>query len=50
MSFLTDATWRAYSHCYTEGLRLCRSYVAGDPSRFERLITEQMLPEDLVTA
>jgi hypothetical protein len=50
VSFLTDATWRAYSHCYTEGLRLCRSYVAGEPSRFERLITEQMLPEDLVTA
>jgi hypothetical protein len=47
VSFLTDPTWRAYSHCYTEGLRLCRGYVDGDPSRFERLITEQLLPEDL---
>jgi hypothetical protein len=47
VQFLTDETWRAYSHCYTEGLRLCRGYVAGDPSRFERLITEQVLPDDL---
>jgi hypothetical protein len=48
VSFLTDETWRAYSHCYTEGLRLCRAYVDGDPLRFERLITDQVLPEDLV--
>ncbi len=48
--FLTDETWRAYSHCYTEGLRLCRGYVGGDPSRFERLITEQVLPADLTAA
>jgi hypothetical protein len=47
VSFLTDETWRAYSHCYTEGLRLCRGYVDGDPARFERLITEQVLPADL---
>jgi hypothetical protein len=50
VSFLTDETWRAYSHCYTEGLRLCRGYVDGDPTRFERLITEQVLPADLVAA
>jgi hypothetical protein len=47
VSFLTDPTWRAYSHCYTEGLRLCRAYVAGDPARFERLVTDQLLPADL---
>jgi hypothetical protein len=47
VSFLTDATWRAYSHCYTEGLKLCRAYVAGDPSRFETLVTEQLIPADL---
>jgi len=47
VSFLTDPTWRAYSHCYTEGLRLCRAYVDGEPARFERLITEQVLPADL---
>jgi hypothetical protein len=50
VEFLTDETWRAYSHCYTEGLRLCRAYVDGDPARFERLITEQVLPADLAAA
>jgi hypothetical protein len=50
VSFLTDPTWRAYSHCYTEGLRLCRGWVDGDPDRFERLITEQVLPDDLAGA
>jgi hypothetical protein len=49
VSFLTDPTWRAYSHCYTEGLRLCRAYVDGEPARFERLITEQVLPADLAS-
>jgi hypothetical protein len=47
LSFMTDPTWRAYSHCYTEGLRLCRSYVAGASARFERLVTDQLLPADL---
>ncbi|HKE76608.1 MAG TPA: hypothetical protein VKB57_23525 [Acidimicrobiales bacterium] len=49
VEFLTDETWRAYSHTYTEGLRLCRAYVDGDPARFERLITEQVLPADLAS-
>jgi hypothetical protein len=50
VSFLTDPTWRAYSHCYTEGLRLCRDYVDGDAARFERLVTDQLLPADLAPA
>ncbi len=50
VSFLTDPTWRAYSHCYTEGLRLCRGYVDGDAARFERLVTDQVLPADLAPA
>jgi hypothetical protein len=50
VSFLTDPTWRAYSHCYTEGLRLCREYVDGDAARFERLVTDQLLPADLTPA
>jgi hypothetical protein len=50
VSFMTDETWRAYSHCYTEGLRLCRGWVDGDPTRFEHLITEQVLPADLAPA
>ncbi len=49
VEFLTDETWRAYSHTYTEGLRLCRAYVDGDPARFETLITEQVLPADLAS-
>jgi hypothetical protein len=50
VEFLTDETWRAYTTCYVEGLPLCRSFVAGDPSRFERLLTEQLTPGDLVSA
>jgi len=48
VQFQTDPTWRAYIFCYIDGLRLCRSYVAGDPHRFERLITDPLLPADLL--
>jgi hypothetical protein len=47
VQFLTDETWRAYISCYVEGLRLCRRFVAGDAARFERLLTEQLVPADL---
>jgi hypothetical protein len=50
VSFLADPTWRAYVFCYVEGLPLCRRFVNGDPARFERLITEQLLPSDLQAA
>jgi hypothetical protein len=50
VQFQTDPTWRSYVFCYIDGLRLCRSFVAGDPARFERLITEALLPDDLVAA
>ncbi|MEY2435702.1 MAG: hypothetical protein QOF97_538 [Acidimicrobiaceae bacterium] len=50
VEFQTDPTWRAYIFCYIDGLRLCRRFVAGDPARFERLITEALLPEDLEPA
>jgi hypothetical protein len=50
VAFVTDPVWRAYPFCYTEGLRICRSYVGGDPARFERLITEPVVPEDLQAA
>jgi hypothetical protein len=50
IEFLIDPTWRAYVFCYIEGVRLCREYVGGVPARFERLVTEQMLPSDLVAA
>lgn len=48
VQFLTDPTWRSYIHCYVDGLRLCRGFVAGDPARFERLVTDQLIPDDLV--
>jgi hypothetical protein len=48
--FLADPTWRAYVHCYVEGLPLCRRFVAGDPARFERLLSEQLTPADLAQA
>jgi hypothetical protein len=50
VQFLTDPTWRAYVYCYIEGLALCRRFVAGDPARFARLITEQLTPADLGAA
>ncbi len=50
MAFLTDPTWRAYTFCYIDGVRLCREYVGGDPERFRRLISEQLLPSDLGAA
>ena len=46
--FLADPTWRAYIYCYIEGVARCRRFVAGDPARFERLLTEQLIPADLV--
>ena len=49
LEFLTDPTWRAYISCYLEGLPLCRTFTAGDPQRFARLLTEQLLPSDLAT-
>jgi hypothetical protein len=48
IEFVTDPTWRAYPFCYIDGLRLCRGYVQGEPARFERLITEQVVPVDLI--
>ena len=50
LQFLTDETWRTYITCYLEGLPLCRSFAAGDPARFGRLLDEQLLPIDLAPA
>lgn len=50
VEFQTDPTWRAYIFCYIEGLRLCRSFTAGKPANFERLLSEQLLPADLDVA
>ena len=48
VEFLTSPTWRSYISCYVEGLPLCRTWVGGDPERFAVLLSEQMIPADLV--
>jgi hypothetical protein len=45
VEFLVHPTWRAYLTCYVEGLPLCRSFVDGDPTRFDRLLSEQLTPD-----
>ena len=50
IEFLTSPTWRAYISCYVEGLPLCRNWVGGDPARFATLLTEQVVPGDLLSA
>ena len=50
LSFLTDPTWRAYIHCYVDGLPLCRSWVNGDADRFASLVSDQHTPADLAVA
>jgi hypothetical protein len=46
--FLTEPTSRTYIITYPAGLELCRAYVAGEPERFRRLLTEQVRIGDLL--
>jgi hypothetical protein len=48
LEFLTHPTWRAYISSYSSGYELCRAFVAGDTSRYRRLLTEQLTTSDLV--
>lgn len=48
--FLTEPTSRTYVITYPAGRELCRSYVAGEPERFRRLLTEQVRVRDLLEA
>jgi hypothetical protein len=41
LSALVSRRWPPLESCYPEGLALCRTYVAGDPMRFVRLLNEQ---------
>ena len=47
VEFVADQWGRAYIRTYTDGYDLCRRWVAGDPARFKRLLTEQLTPADL---
>jgi hypothetical protein len=48
--FATEPSQRTYVHTYAAGRELCRSYVAGEPERFRRLLTEQVRVRDLLEA
>jgi hypothetical protein len=48
--FFTAPTSRTYILTYPAGRELCRSYVAGEPRRFRRLLTEQVRVHDLLEA
>lgn len=41
---LLKRRWRPYESCYSEGLALCRRFTAGDPTRFRRLLGDQVTP------
>jgi hypothetical protein len=45
--FITEPAQRTYIITYPAGRELCRSYVAGEPDRFRRLLTEQVRVRDL---
>jgi hypothetical protein len=47
LRFFTEPTSRTYVTTYPAGGELCRSYVAGEPHRFHRLLTEQVRVRDL---
>jgi hypothetical protein len=48
MAFITHPVWRSYVTTYADGYDLCSKWVAGDPARFKRLLTEQLSPADLL--
>jgi hypothetical protein len=47
--FLREPTSRSYILTYAAGRELCLAYVNGDPSRFRRLLTEQVRVRDLIS-
>jgi hypothetical protein len=48
--FLRGTTSRSYVVCYPTGRELCAAYVAGDPARFRRLLSEQVRVGELLAA
>ena len=48
--FITEPTSRTYVITYSAGRELCRAYVADEPERFRRLLTEQVRVRDLLEA
>jgi hypothetical protein len=50
LRFMSEPVWRTYITTYTDGYRVCKAFVNGDPARFKRLLTEQLTPADLTAA
>jgi hypothetical protein len=48
--FITEPTSRTYILTYSAGRELCRAYVAGEPERYRRLLTEQIRVGELLDA
>jgi hypothetical protein len=48
--FFTEPTSRTYITTYPAGRDLCRTYVADEPERFRRLLTEQVRVRELLEA
>ena len=48
--FISEPASRIYILTYPAGARLCRGYVAGQPDRFRRLLTEQVRIRELADA
>ncbi len=47
LRFYLDDPWPPYGICYPAGTALARRFVGGDPTRFRRLLAEQLTPDDL---
>jgi hypothetical protein len=47
VTFLTDPGSRAYATAYTDGKRICRSFIDEHPDGFKRLLTEQLTVSSL---
>ena len=48
VGFLTDAETRAYVSAYPDGRRLCQAFADRERGNFTRLLTEQLIPADLL--
>jgi hypothetical protein len=48
LEFGLHPAWRSYVVVYEAGERLVRDWVAGDPARFRRLLTDQLTTADLL--
>jgi hypothetical protein len=45
-----DRNARGYTHCYSQGERLCAAYIGDDPARLRGLMTSRLLPSELSSA